>query len=408
MNDKQLFTALLGIEAPWYVDEVQLQLVDGDVVVRLEVEKSAKLLCPTCGEAAPRYDRTDERRWRHLDTCQYRTMIAARLPRVKCATHGVLQVKVPWADGHSRFTAMFEAWAIRVLKETATLSATAELLKLTWDEADGIFIRAVSRGLVRRTDEPVRAIGIDETSFQKRHEYVTIALDLEGDRVLWVGDGRRQATLESFWRCLTPEQREAVEVVTMDMWDPYVAATRTSLPDGLSKIVFDRYHVMSHINRAVDQVRKSEHRERMSIGDNRLHRTKYDWLRGEQTRTPETEAYLHELRAAGFKVGRAWAIKEAARGLWTAANFADAMSFYRKWYFWATHSRLAPVITAANTVKYWLWGILRYHVHRFTNAKTEGVNAKIQELKRRAKGYRNRDNFRYAILFHCGGLSMDP
>src|SRR3954466_231127 len=111
MDDRQMFTALLAIEAPWFVSDVELQLAEGDVLVRLDVEAKATLSCPTCGEAAPRYDRTDERRWRHLDTCQYRTMIAARLPRVKCAAHGVLQVKVPWAEGHSRFTLMFEAWA---------------------------------------------------------------------------------------------------------------------------------------------------------------------------------------------------------------------------------------------------------------------------------------------------------
>lgn len=407
MDDRRLFTTLLGIEAPWHVDEVELHLDEGEVLIRLELDSGAKLTCPLCAQGAPGYDRTEERRWRHLDTFQYRTMIAARLPRVRCAEHGVRQANVPWAEPHSRFTAMFEAWAIRVMKET-TLSGTGQLLRMSWDEAEGIFQRAVARGLARRVAEPVRAVGVDETSFQKRHEYVTVAVDLERDRVLWVGDGRRQATLEGYWRSLSPPQQETIEVVVMDMWDPFVAATRAALHNGLSKIVFDRYHVMWHLNQAVDLVRKSEHRERSADGDDRLRRTKYDWLRGKDRRTAALEAQLKAFQRAGFKVGRAWAIKEAARGLWEKPNFAQAMRLFRKWYFWATHSRLEPVIRAAKTVKYWLWGILRYQIHRFTNAMTEGVNSKIQQLKYRARGYRNRDNFRLAILFHCGRLSMDP
>lgn len=407
LDERRLFTALLGIEPPWAVDQVELHLDQGEVLVRLDLDAQAKLTCPICGQTAPGYDRVEERRWRHLDTCQYRTIIAARLPRVNCAAHGIRQVMVPWAEARSRFTAMFEAWAIRVMKET-TLAGTAELLRLSWDEAEGIFRRAVTRGLARRVEEPVRVVGIDETSFQKRHEYVTVAVDLERDRVLWVGDGRRQATLEEYWRGLSPSQQEAVEVVVMDMWDPFVSATRAALHGGVSKIVFDRYHVMWHLNQAVDLVRKAEHRERSAAGDDRLRRTKYDWLRGKDRRTAEVEVQLRAFHRAGFKVGRAWAIKEAARGFWEKPNFTEAMHLFRKWYFWATHSRLEPIIRAARTVKYWLWGILRYQTHRFTNAMTEGVNSKIQQLKYRARGYRNRDNFRLAILFHCGGLALDP
>lgn len=407
MDERRLFTALLGIERPWFVDKVELRLDEGEVLVRLELDDQAKFVCPECTQVAPRYDRTEERRWRHLDTCQYRTMITARLPRVNCAEHGVHQVKVAWAEARSRFTALFEAWAIRVMKET-TLAGTAELLRLSWDEAEGIFRRAVARGLARRVEEPVRVVGIDETSFQKRHEYVTVAVDLERDRVLWVGDGRRQATLEEYWHSLSAPQQDAIDVVVMDMWDPFVAATRAALRNGVSKIVFDRYHVMWHLNLAVDLVRKAEHRERSAEGDDRLRRTKYDWLRGKDRRTAELEAQLRAFHRAGFKVGRAWAIKEAARGFWETGNLTEAMALFRKWYFWATHSRLQPIIRAAKTVRYWLWGILRYQTHRYTNAMTEGVNSKIQQLKYRARGYRNRDNFRLAILFHCGGLVMDP
>jgi transposase len=266
----------------------------------------------------------------------------------------------------------------------------------------------VERGLARRGPEPVRIVGVDETSFQKRHEYVTVTVDLERDRVLWVGDGRGQAPLEGYWRSLSAVQQSAIEAVVMDMWDPFVAATREALGAGQDRIVIDRYHVMWNVNKALDTVRREEARELALRGDQRLKGTKYAWLLGPERRTAALEAQLAGLRRAGLKVGRAWALREALREIWEAASQEEAEVAFRRWYRWATHSRLAPMIYAAKTVKRWLWGILRYHLYPYTNAMTEGVNSKIQQLKYQARGYRNRDNFRLAILFHCGGLAMDP
>ena len=134
----------------------------------------------------PGYDQAAERRWRHLDTCQYRTVLVARIPRVECPEHGIRQIWVPWSEERSRFTALFEALAIRLLHET-TLSGLRRVMRLSWDEAEGILDRAVKRGLARRADDPVRIVGVDETSFRKGHDYITVVSDLERDRVLWVG-----------------------------------------------------------------------------------------------------------------------------------------------------------------------------------------------------------------------------
>lgn len=266
MDDRALYETILGLKFPWYVSKVEVRAGEEEVWVWVDPSADAEFLCPECGARSAGYDRSDERRWRHLDTCQFQTILVSRVPRVRCEAHGVRQVKVPWAEERGRFTLLFEAWAIRLLEETTVLG-TAHLLGISWNEASGIFRRAVSRGLLRREDEPLRVLGIDETSFQKRHDYVTVVADLERDRVLWVGEARRQASMEKYWRSRPESELKELDAIVMDMWDPYIAAT---------------------------------------------------------------------------------------------------------------------------------------------NAMTEGLNSKIQELKYRARGYRNRENFRLAILFHCGKLNMNP
>ena len=201
MRDKDLYARILGIQLPWRVQDVTLRLEAAEVQVMLGADRAA-LRCPTCGADCPGYD-TRERRWRHLDTCQYRTILIAAAPRVRCPVHGVGQVTIPWAEAGSRFTALFEALAIDWLRE-ASLTAVARQLGLSWDEVDGIQARAVGRGLARRVLTPPQRIGVDETSFQKRPEYVTVVCDLERDVVLHVADEHKETSLADFYQTVGP------------------------------------------------------------------------------------------------------------------------------------------------------------------------------------------------------------
>ena len=411
MDDRSFYQTVLGLADPWVVEQVELRPAEHEVVVRVGVAPGAELRCPECGEVSAGYDRSDERRWRHLDTMQYRTVLATQIPRIRCSTHGVRQVNVPWAEERSRFTALFEAWAIRLLHESTVLGV-AELLGISWDEAAGIQSRAVVRGLARRSLEAVAVLGIDETSFQKRYEYVTVINDLDGDRVLWVGDHRRRETLREYWESLSKAELDGIRAVVMDMWGPYIAATLECVPDALSKIVFDRYHVAANLSKAVNHVRQAEQRELRLAGEaaraSAIQGKRFTLLKGKRRRTPEDEAEIRALREAGFKVGRAWMIKEAADRIWACVSESEAAAEFRKWYSWAIRSRLEPIKRAARLMKGHLHGILRYAEHRYTNAKSEGTNSRIQLIKHRARGYRNRANFKNAILFHCGGLDMSP
>ena len=409
MHDKELYATILGVTPPWAVRNVDLRAGSEEVEVFIEHDGSEALECPECGQPGPRYD-SRKRSWRHLDTCQYRTTLTADVPRVDCSEHGVRQVRTLWAEGGSRFTAMFECLAIDWLRE-ASIAAVARRLRLTWDELDGIQARAVRRGLERRETEPIPVLGVDETSFQKRHEYVTVVNDIRGGRVMYVADGRSREGLEAFYKGLTEEQLEAIEAVAMDMWKPYIHATKACIPDWEEVIAFDRFHVASHLGEAVNDVRKAEHRELCRQGDERLNRTRYLWLMGPKKLAgmkPERRKQFGELKRSALKVARAWAIKETARGLWGYVRRGWALRAWKRWLGWAFRSRLEPIRKVARLVRDHLWGILNAVVKGVTNATSESINSKIQWMKKNACGFRNRERFRTAILFHCGRLDLYP
>ena len=276
MRDKDLYAQILGIKSPWQVTDVELSVPEGEVTVQVEQEAGAKSCCPNCGKESPGYD-SRRRRWRHLDTCQYKTILVADVPRVKCEEHGVVTVSVPWAEPGSGFTAMFEALVIDWLKE-ASILAVSRLMGLSWNAIDGIMQRAVKRGLSRREVLCVTQIGVDETAFKKRHDYVTVMSDQKEGTVLHVGGDRKKETLKAWYESLTDEQREAIESVSMDMWPAFINATLESLPAAEEKIAFDKSHVAKYLGEAVDKVRRQEHKALMAEGYQDLKGSKYDWL----------------------------------------------------------------------------------------------------------------------------------
>lgn len=407
MHDTQVFSHLLGIVDPWQVDRVDLALEEGEVHVHLHHDRGKKWACPTCGKPSRLYDHQGERRWRHLDVFQYRTILHASPPRCQCDEHGILAVKLPWAEPGSRFTALFEECAIFWLR-VASQSAVAKQLRLSWDEVHAIMERSVARGLDRRRIEKVETIGIDEKAFRKGHQYLTLVSDHEGSRVLYVAEDRKESSLDGFWSMLTDPQKADIEAITMDMWEPYLNSVRAHVPGADAKIVFDKFHIASHLGNAVDLVRRQENRALRREGDDRLVGTKYDWLTNPTRFTRSEWTDFAQLRRSDLKTARAWALKESGMRLFDYRYVGAARRHFASWYWWATHSRLRPVIAVAKMLKRRLENVLTYLRHPVTNAVSESINARIQWVKYTARGFRNKANFVTAIYFHCGGLDLTP
>jgi len=407
MQDTALYQYLLGLKSPWSVSRVDLNVKGQCVEVWAEHPEGASWACPQCSRELPVYDHAEERTWRHLDSCQYQTHLHARIPRVECGEHGVVQVKVPWAEARSRFTLLFERLAIDVLGQCDVTGAT-KILRISWDEAWGIMERAVKRGRQRKAPKVVRQLGVDEKAAAKGHRYLTLVCDLEEGTVEHIAEERKKESLDGYYQGLSEEQLVGIKAVAMDMWEPYIQATLARVPEAAEKIVFDRFHVMGYLGKAVDTVRKQEHRELMASGDETLKGSKYLWLYSRENVPEQRRDEFDALRRKELKVGRAWAIKESLRCLWHYVYPASGRKFWKRWYFWATHSRLEPIRKAAETVRRHIDNILTYYQHPVTNAMSEGLNSKIQKIKSMACGFRNLDNFKTAIYFHCGGLDLYP
>jgi transposase len=406
MRDKELFARILGVHAPWQVEQVELDEKGVEVRVLIRVPSGTRLACPQCGEPCPGYD-TRRRSWRHLDTCQFKTFLDADVPRVTCADHGVLQVEVPWAEPGSGFTALMEALVIDWLKE-ASILAVARLMHLSWSQVDGIMQRAVRRGLDRRDLVPPERVGIDETSFQKRHEYVTVVSDLDTGSVIHVADDRKAESLQGFFDLLEPADHLRLKVVCMDMWAAYISAVQQKLHRAEEKICFDKFHVAKHLGDALDKVRRQEQREQLRSGDRSLVGTKYTWLRNPERMDGSETGFFERMKRVAIRTARAWALKEHAMCLWNYASRSWARKAWRAWISWALRSRLEPVKRVARMVRDHLEGIVNAIVLRATNAGAESINARIQRVKRMACGFRNRERFKNAIYFHLGGLDLSP
>jgi transposase len=290
----------------------------------------------------------------------------------------------------------------------STIQGARKVLRISWAQAWLLEKKAVARGLRLKSGRPVRALGIDEKSIARGHVYATIFSDLDRGTVEHVEDDRKEESLGRYLRRMRPRRREALEVIALDMWEAYFIAIRKHLPGWEAKTVIDRYHLMVRIGRALDLVRAKEHRELKQAGDRSLKRSRYLWLHSRENLRREQAERLEALLHKPLRTARAWALKESFRELWNQSTREAAARHFRQWYFWATHSRLWPIIQAAKSFRIYLSSILNYFSHRMTNAVAEGLNSKIQGILKSAYGYRNRENFKIAVYFHCGGLSLYP
>ncbi len=406
MELEEHYGQLLGVETPWDISSIDLKIQDHrvDIVIEYTDDQGP---CPECGTICPKHDDRKKRTWRHLDTMQFSTYLHCEVPRVRCEMHGVKTVTIPWAAKNSRFTLLFEAFAIRVLTAARSVEEARKLLGLNWHQVETIKDRAVQRGLARRKKNTIRYLGIDEKQFRSGHRYISNLYDLEGGRVLEVVEERtEQACHTLIEQALTHKQQAKVTAVALDMWKAYANAVTEKLPQ--AAIVHDKFHISQHLNEAVDKVRRQENKELIDQGDGRLKGSKFSWLANEENVNEKFVEHFNTLKHSDLKVARAWAIKELFRDFWSYTYAGCAERHFKQWYSWAIRSRLEPIKAKARMIKSHLPNILTYFKYPISNAVAEGLNSKIQTVKANARGYRSFSGFRNSILFYCGDLDMAP
>lgn len=325
MKDTEFFAQALGLVEPWRVKSVKMEVEARRVEVELECGKTVW----GAGGERLHLQGYEERTWRHLDTMQFETVLKARVPRVKYPDGHTEMVQVPWAAPHGRFSLQFECFAIEVLLACHSVSAACELMGLDWSSAQRIIDRcspvyqpplfpsatsAVERGLARRSLEGIERVGMDEKSFGRGQDYISVLNDLDGGRVLEVTPGHDSESGRRLWQTFSAEQRSRVRAAAMDMSAGYALATRIEAPQ--VRIVFDRYHVSALLNQAVDEVRRAEHRTRQQEGDDILKGSKQLWLYNPINLSEERLEDFAALLQVNLKTSRAWLVKENFCGFW--------------------------------------------------------------------------------------------
>lgn len=406
MKDTELYTQLLGVTEPWSVKQVDLSIENNRVTVEVELKRGIFWADPEVEGGRAHINGWTERQWRHLDTCQFETIIKARVPQLKYGSGKVEELAVPWAERYARVTAQMESFVLRVLAACSSIQKVGELMRLDWHCVNEIMSRGVERGMSRRAEEPMPHLGIDEKSIAKKHSYVSVLTDIDGSRVVDVVEERTLEAAKKLLGTLSPTQKANVEAIAMDMWPAFMTAARQCLPQ--ADVVHDRFHVSKHLNESVNEVRQAEHRRLQKEGGSPLTGSRWAWLRGYEDGRSSAARAFRSLHQMNLQTSRAWRIKESFIGFWDYHYTALAQNYFTAWAANAMRSRLEPVKEVVRMLRRHLRGLINYARHRICNAASEGFNSVIQAIKANARGFRSFKNYRVRILFHCGKLNMLP
>ena len=384
MRDTDLFQAALGLAHPWFVKTINFDLAAKRLDIFLDFERGARFGCPVpdCDAAdCPVHD-TSEKEWRHLDFFQHEAYLHARTPRCKCETHGVRLVDVPWARPGSGFTLLFEALAM-TLMTAMPVRAAGDLV----DEHDTrmwrILHHHVEEARERADYAAVKSVAIDETAARRGHNYVSLFVDIEERRVLFVTAGKDASTVERFADDLEAHGGDAsrVKQVSIDMSAAFIKGVADNLTE--AEITFDKFHVVKLVNEAVDQVRREEVKTRPELKNSR-----YLWLKNAANLSTTAHDTLASLTKLHLRTGRAYQMRLAFQEIYAQPGRQWGELFLDRWLGWAKRSRLEPMKALARTIERHRQGILAWFDSGIANGLIEGINSLVQAVKARARGYR--------------------
>ena len=401
MRDTNLLQLALGLTPPWTVTRSDFDPEAKRLDIQIDFPPGSRFPCPNCGAAdCPAYD-TEQMSWRHLNFFQHQAYLNARVPRIRCDKCGIRKVHVPWARPDSGFTLLFEA-LLMTMVSAMPVKTVARMVGEHDTRLWRVLHYYVDQARARADASAVTRVAIDETAARRGHDYITLFVDIDQARVLFATEGKDADTVAAFATDLATHggDAEAVDEVCIDMSPAFIKGTAEHLPN--AAVTFDKFHAVKIVNDAVDQVRRAEQK-----AQSLLRGTRYIWLRNPKTLSERQQATLDALPTRHLKTARAYQIRLAFQDLYDQPSTEAGAGFLKKWYFWATHSRLPPMIDAARTVKRHWDGILRWFDSRIANGLIEGINSLVQAAKAKARGYRSSRNLKAIVYLLAGKLDME-
>ena len=399
--EKELFSAALEVREPVYIDEIVFDAGAGELHIHMNFRRGGRFTCSECGaDGLPVHDTVDKT-WRHLNFFQYKCYIHLRTPRTKCPKCGERLWIPPWGRRQSGFTLLFEAIIMALAKEMP-VSRIGEVVGEHDTRIWRIVRHHVSEAHAKKSFAHVTKLGCDETSSRKGHNYVTVFADMDGGDVLFATEGRDSGTVKTFVEELARHEAmpEQIREVTIDMSPAFIRGVRDYLPE--ARVTFDKFHVIQALNKAQDEVRRMEQKKNPLLKS-----TRYVWLKNPENLTANQKKQLETLRFENLKTAKVYQMKLTFQDIYRSVREPEAAeAAIKKWLSWAVRSRLEPIKAFAKTVKAHFGGIMRYFTSRLTSGMMEGINSRIQEVKRRARGFRNIRNFIAMIYLEASGLVL--
>ena len=395
-----LFEIALSIEKPFFIKDIQFDVEKKRLDIFIDFKRGSSFNYKD--EVCKAYD-TKDKQWRHLNFFEHECYLNVRVPRIKLGNGKIKLISFPWEGQNSGFTLLFEALVLQLCK-AMPVNQVSGIINETDDKLWRMLEKyiEIARGFEDFTE--LKSIGVDETSKRKHHDYITLFVDLKKRKTIFITEGKSSETVKDFKEDLELHggNANAIENVSCDMSPAFIKGVKDSLPN--AKITFDKFHVLKIINNAVDNVRKQEAK---SLGI--LKHTKYIFLKNNKSLTIKQSEKLAELSIIklNLKSIRALHIRENFQEIYYAQSKQDFEKLLKKWYFWATHSKLEPIKQAAYTIKKHWDGILEWFESRINNGILEGLNSVIQSCKAKARGYRTTKNFKIIAYLVTGDLKFD-
>jgi len=396
MRDINLFQLALGLVPPWMVSDAKFDADKKRLDIEIDFKTGGRFPCPECGKAdCPVHD-TVKKSWRHLNFFQHEAFLHARVARIDCPEHGVRLVDVPWARPGSGFTLLFEAFVMTLVKDMP-VAAVARLVGEHDTRLWRVIQHYVDTAVARMNLSELRRVAIDETAAKRGQDYISLFVDIDARKVVYVTEGNDAQTVARFADHVDDHNSDAsrIKEVCIDMSAAYIKGVEHNLTE--AEITFDKFHAVKLVNDAVDAVRRVERRERPE-----LKHTRFLWLKNEGRLTVAQGATLDALTRLNLKTARAYRIRLAFQEIFDQPSYDWAELILNRWYNWAIRSRLEPIKKVARTVKRHRDGILRWFDSRIANGLIEGINSLVQAAKAKARGYRSLRNL-IAITYLIAG-----
>jgi len=402
-NSKKLFEIALHLDSPWYIKDIKFKNIGktfGRLEIYLDFTRGAAFQDETGCDCSV-HD-TKAKTWQHLDFFQHICFLHARVPRIKTTSGSVRMVEVPWARSNSGFTLLFEAFAMALIESEMPVNKAAKILKIWAPRLWRIFAYWIGQARSKVDLAGLNKIGMDETSTKKGHNYVMLSADLDKKRVIYACPGKDEATVEKLHHYLETKKIKPNDIshFSIDMSPAFIAGIEKQFPN--SAIVYDRFHIKKLLNESMDKLRKLERREHELLKGH-----KYTFLKKQKDLTDSQKQAKFELLELFPKLGDGVRFVELFDDFFTFDDKEQAAAYLSWWCDQVEDSDIFPFKKFVKTIKAHWSGIINWYDDKISNGILEGINSKIQLAKRRARGYRNINNFINMIYFVAGKLDFD-